>query len=162
MKKIKILFSIAILGMIVSACGPRSISTQSAQNGSTNTTSSNDLTAAENCSGSVNIQSNNGSASEQYRACRTSTVGAIQIFDEDQSTKSICVFPALNGYANPNLYQCFNIVSAGDTLTFAGLNYNGVYVVDAANLGYFQSCAQSNNAFSCANSMRLPLGYGTF
>ena len=173
MEKIKILFVLAVMGSSITACGNKSLQQSDAYlNSGTGTSSSANFTensflpVDEQCSENTNINSNISSPSSAYRACRGSTTGSVQLFDADQATKSICVFPALNGRTNPTLYKCINTNSGGSTVSFGSLNFNQIFVIDAANLRIMVTCSQYQQQYgsdvpTCAAAANMPMGSGS-
>ncbi len=164
---------------MISACGNTNqkydnLRTQSSGLGTQNSSSFSDI----NCSDSPNVLGNDGQYSSQYRACKYGAVaGNIALYPADQNSKSVCIFPLrVNGSGQASaivqnvnapietkfVFQCANVDAGGSVISFPGLNYNGVYIVDQENARTLSYCMVYGDVSTCANSAGMSMSYGKF
>ncbi len=176
MKNIKILVLTVIFGGMLSACGntqhvPDQFLIQSS--GQSSQAGNNGYMSADlQCSEDVNIASNTGTLSQDYRGCHSDRgPSSVKLFSSDRTSQSVCVFPASRGRAmvnNPNapitsryIYQCTNVTSAGAELNFANLNFDSVYVVKASDAALLSYCIAYGNISACASQSNLTVAFGS-
>jgi hypothetical protein len=193
MKILILSFTFGALVILTSACGNivtnpvLGTSSSGLQAGATtNVVSSNangtsGLDLAEQCSEAPNVVSTGMSESiyNEYHACDISngSTAGVKIFGEDQTTKTVCIFPANqnNGQAtvflmNPeaaieNAYavQCVSVNSnSGTTMAFPNLTFNSVYVVDQADVQSMAECLSSGELSACAANNGFSYSFGQF
>ena len=181
MKNFKNLFFAIVLGSALSACGNSvqkydQLSTQSSGLGTQSSSSTS--FADQNCSANPNIIGTDDTINTQYRACHYgSTTGSVAMYPADQTARAVCVFPlrvTSNGQPsaivqnmnNPIetrfVYQCVNVQGSGSVVAFAGLTYNGMYVVDQDNARALAYCMAYGDVATCTNSANITISYGQF
>ena len=127
--------------------------------------------AASQCSPTANVtgQGYNSSVQNQYRVCRTSITGTINLFPEDGTTKQICVYPVVTNGSQAGVYaqamKCTTISGSGISLNFTGVNMNAAYIVDYAASQAFQTCLSwsasgMGSVSTCAAQLGISAQYG--
>jgi hypothetical protein len=114
------------------------------------------------CPNSPNVtpmQNNTTGANNQFTVCTSSTPGQIFITGTTTTSNQICVFPVLssNNIGTPVLntqIQCPFATGNGVTLSYAGINFNAVAIVEAPFAVQMYNCLA--NGGQCPN-----YAYGT-
>jgi hypothetical protein len=127
------------------------------------------------CPNTPNVLSNSDSSSYsnagKYTVCtQSSNISMIKIHGTTMGSNGICVFPvqyvdSSHVYFKPDLTtglplsNCATISSSssssgsssgsGIELTFSGINFNAVFIVDDTNQGQMQTCLATANAGGC-------------
>jgi|GEM_PF-2615148 len=174
MKNLKALLSLVVLSVVSTACGnmASSVPDGSAWSATGYTQNGNYTnTAASQCAPTANVtgQSYTSSVQSQYRVCRTSVTGTINLFPEDGTTKQICVYPVITNGSQAGVYtqaaKCTTISASGISLNFIGVNMNAAYIVNYAVSQAFQTCLSwsasgMGSVSTCAAQYGISAQYG--
>jgi hypothetical protein len=138
-----------------------SSSTESLAGGTTSPTVQGDYTCPLDPN-VVAVNDPNLDGTDEYKVCKdTSAPSQILIHGETETSDQICVIPALSTATGVVAYtsqtiQCPMIVAGGVNVSYPGLTYNAVYIVEAGASAQLLTCLQTG--YNCPSTY----SYGVF
>jgi len=162
-----------LAGAVLSACGNTVQYPDQLRNSQALSLSpdSGSLSAARQCSDSVNIQSESGSINFEYRACHGSDTTSVKIFPENTQSQSVCVFAARSGQvlianaaaplASRFMVKCGSLSPSGTNVSFPGVAFDSIYVATSAQAITLAACIAYGDIASCANQSKINYASGS-